>query len=966
MSFDETSVSSSSSLQNEQAGQTIRSITISLDGLLWVVLGVITIFLRLWMLDARVMSHDESLHVYFSWLLATGKGYAHNPMMHGPFLFEATALLNALFGANDFTSRLIPALLGSSIAIGIPLLLRSWLGRVGALATGVLLSLSPYLLYYSRYNRHDIQVIAWALLAFFAILAYQKTRNDRYLLLLAGSLALMFATMEITFIYLAIFAAFLLVSIFVRNGLHWSAIRQSAEFDLLIILVTLGAFFSSPIALLGMNPIWKRLSGQPFVELSALATFGIEWANGPAGPRLWGLLIGFSLLSILIGWWWGKVRWVKVAGLFLAISLLLFTTLFSNLNGVGTGLIGSLGYWLSQHDVQRGSQPWFYYLIVFPLYEFLPILLGISAAILLVVRRKLLDPTIRFAMSFCLFWALAILLALSIAGEKMPWLSTHLTIPWILPAGWGIGQILTSGTVSAPHWKSAGRWVAVGMTALLFLVSVRSSLRANFVNFDSVTEPIGYAHGAPGVKWAVEDIETLAEATGKRKSLVVAYDDQIAWPMSWYFREYPGFFGANMNPDTVLNADVVVVGPANWQKAELFLGAEYQRYEVIRMWWPLEDYKSLTLTKLRADWNDPQMRRALWQILWNRDYSSYATLTGQASIDPPRAWPLQESMRIYVRNELTEQAPPQKLGGSWLETSPSGADTYQDLRSPDLPVETFAGLGLSNPRNLTFGPDGVLYVADTGQSRILKLDAKGQLLATIGRRFAEGEPPSAPGTFNEPWGIAVDSAGNLYVADTWNHRIQKFDPQGNFLLQWGTGGISREDPSFFWGPRAIAVGPTGRVYVTDTGNSRVAIFTDTGEFLFDFDQGGTAALNEPVGLAIHEAHIYVADTWNQRVAVFTLDGQFQTSWTVQAWNSISLDNKPYLTVDQAGNVYASDPEGYRVIRFSPDGIPQAVLGLSDGMLNTLMMPAGVATDSQGRLWLTDAANQQLVVYAPED
>ena len=86
-----------------------------------VVAAVVT---RLWSLGARVMSHDESLHVYYSWLLASGKGFVHTPMMHGPFLFEATALLNILFGASDFTSRLAPAILGTLIVAAIPRLLK--------------------------------------------------------------------------------------------------------------------------------------------------------------------------------------------------------------------------------------------------------------------------------------------------------------------------------------------------------------------------------------------------------------------------------------------------------------------------------------------------------------------------------------------------------------------------------------------------------------------------------------------------------------------------------------------------------------------------------------------------------------------------------------------------------------------------------------------------------------------------
>src|SRR3990172_5348075 len=136
------------------------------------VMLVAALVARLWALDARVMSHDESLHVFYSWQLTSGKGFAHNPMMHGPFLFEATALMNVLFGASDFTARLVPAILGTFIAIGVPRLLKPWLGRIGALAASALLLISPYILYYSRYIRHDILVIVWMLLAVVAIFRY--------------------------------------------------------------------------------------------------------------------------------------------------------------------------------------------------------------------------------------------------------------------------------------------------------------------------------------------------------------------------------------------------------------------------------------------------------------------------------------------------------------------------------------------------------------------------------------------------------------------------------------------------------------------------------------------------------------------------------------------------------------------------------------------------------------------------
>ena len=147
--------------------------------------------------------------------------------------------------------------------VAIPKLLKPWLGQAGGLVSSSLLLVSPFILYFSRYIRHDIQVIAWALLAVVAIFRYLADRRERHLVLLATALALMVSTMEVAFIYLAIFASFLVMSAIAQHRLAWKSLLKSAEFDLLIVLVTLGAFFSSPIALLVLNPLSAWLTGTP-------------------------------------------------------------------------------------------------------------------------------------------------------------------------------------------------------------------------------------------------------------------------------------------------------------------------------------------------------------------------------------------------------------------------------------------------------------------------------------------------------------------------------------------------------------------------------------------------------------------------------------------------------------------------------------------------------------------------------
>src|SRR5512141_553208 len=114
-----------------------------------ILLAIVT---RFYNLDARVMSHDESLHTYFSWLLYRGQGYQHTPMMHGPWQFHMIALSYFLFGVSDFTAR-IPAATFGIATIFMAWYWRRYLGRVGGLVAALLLLISPFLLFYSRYVR---------------------------------------------------------------------------------------------------------------------------------------------------------------------------------------------------------------------------------------------------------------------------------------------------------------------------------------------------------------------------------------------------------------------------------------------------------------------------------------------------------------------------------------------------------------------------------------------------------------------------------------------------------------------------------------------------------------------------------------------------------------------------------------------------------------------------------------------
>ncbi|MCK4694080.1 MAG: TIGR03663 family protein, partial [Anaerolineales bacterium] len=197
-------------------------VRVNYEVLIYILLIMLAIITRFYSLENRVMSHDENTHVYFSWLLEQGRGYSHDPLSHGPLQFHLVALSYFLFGDNDATAR-FPAALFGVIAVGMVWVFRRWLGRTGALVAAVLMLISPYMLYYSRYVRNEALVVPLAMATVWAITRYMENRQSRWLYLLAFSLSLHFATKETAFIFTA------QVLLFLGGYLVWQLISHRWE-----------------------------------------------------------------------------------------------------------------------------------------------------------------------------------------------------------------------------------------------------------------------------------------------------------------------------------------------------------------------------------------------------------------------------------------------------------------------------------------------------------------------------------------------------------------------------------------------------------------------------------------------------------------------------------------------------------------------------------------------------------------
>jgi predicted membrane-bound mannosyltransferase len=546
------------------------------DAVTAAVLAVVAVALVLRLVDlgARAMHHDESLHAFFSWEFAQGRGYRHDPLMHGPFQFHMIAAAFKLFGASDFVARLPAALLGTAL-VATPLLLRRWLGGVGTVATAVFLAFAPGLLYFSRFARNDVFIALWTVLLIAAVWRYRDDGRLRWLLLLAAMLALGFATKEVTYILAAVLLVYLDVLTW-RNLLGQRRLWRTASggreprwprrwtggaiaaalLPLAWLVVALWPFLGRLRARLGL--LSRTREGDLLLvagtlvatQLAPAVQIPLEAAGvvvGPDNVRWVGWSAGAALVlgGAFVGLSWRPRWWLACFGLFALITVPLFTALLTNPDGFVTGFWGSLDYWLEQQDVNRGEQPWFYYLMLVPIYDLWLLVPALGGAAWLLVRgfggrRDTLAALL-------VWWFLGTLAALSLAGEKMPWLLVHLTTPLALLAGYVLGQALPPAVrrlarrdASSLAWAAGGAGAAA--FALLAVLALRSGVLVSFAHPDTPVEPLIYTQTTREVPDLSARIREAFERTGKgeRPSMVVIDTTaSLTWPRARYLRELP-------------------------------------------------------------------------------------------------------------------------------------------------------------------------------------------------------------------------------------------------------------------------------------------------------------------------------------------------------------------------------------------------------------------------------------------
>jgi uncharacterized protein (TIGR03437 family) len=312
-----------------------------------------------------------------------------------------------------------------------------------------------------------------------------------------------------------------------------------------------------------------------------------------------------------------------------------------------------------------------------------------------------------------------------------------------------------------------------------------------------------------------------------------------------------------------------------------------------------------------------------------------------------------------------------------------------------------AGASLDNPSGVAVDSAGSVYIADTNNNRIRKV-SNGTITTFAGNGIAGFTGDGGPATsasFDYPFGVAGDSAGNLYIADHYNNRIRKVSNGTITTVAGGGNGALLGDggpatSASLNSPDGMAVDSAGNLYIADTQNNRIrkvsggtiATFAGNGNYRFSGDGGiaASAFLNFPSGVAVDSAgNLYIADTYNNRIrkvsngTIVTVAGNGFAGFSGDggAATSASFDNPSAVALDSAGNLYIADTNNNRIRKLSGGTIttvagkgPSCYLGVICGEFSgdggpaagaSLDSPSGVAFDSAGNLYIADTNNNRI-------
>ncbi|MCL4560118.1 MAG: NHL repeat-containing protein [Chloroflexi bacterium] len=274
---------------------------------------------------------------------------------------------------------------------------------------------------------------------------------------------------------------------------------------------------------------------------------------------------------------------------------------------------------------------------------------------------------------------------------------------------------------------------------------------------------------------------------------------------------------------------------------------------------------------------------------------------------------------------------------------------------------------LYNPDGVGVDSAGNVWVAESLGARAMKYSSAGTFLMSIGTPgrawLADNKHISVP------MDITVDNTGNVWVVDQNSHRAVKYDASGNYLMQLGVTWEGGSDNNHFSYPWSLALDSSGRIYVSDAGNNRIQVFNSDGTYNTTIGVTGVAGsdnshFNSPWHIAIdQDNNLYIADLGNERVQIF--NGSHTWVSTLGTTGAIGDDNghfnNPRGVAVDAGRIYVADGGNHRVQIFDRGTRGYlATLGIGGGRGDyQFIWPGDVAVDSNGYIYVADNQNNRV-------
>ncbi len=434
---------------------------------------LIGIFVRFYFLDLKLLHHDEAIHAWFSYELLTKGVWMYDPSYHGPFLYYVTAGMFALFRDSDLVARLLPSLFGLLL---IPLVFYiyrlGYLDKKQTLIAALFLAVSPDMVYFSRFLRHDIFMLFFTLLFLVALLYYLERGHTRFAVVASIAAAGGLCCKEEMPVILLIFAVFFIYAIWRKRF----TLPPGWKTDLLIGVFLLTAIMSVLYSGFGSNP--STLVGEEFRLNTAGWYKAIEhWTAMHNQQRLGG-------------------PWFFYIPLLLLYEIPIFIL----------AIIGTLQFLISGSSLTLTLKRVKNLLVQRTFALSTPELVKVAIQQLR-VKSKGYQKSEEF-FRFCIWWMLLSMAFYAYVGEKVPWLLIHQLLP------------MTFVAVYKLNWQK----VAFALIGTLFLVAM--TWHVAFVPVD-INEPIVQVQNS-------EDMRNVMDIIDHSERVVLASKNY--WPLPWYYR----------------------------------------------------------------------------------------------------------------------------------------------------------------------------------------------------------------------------------------------------------------------------------------------------------------------------------------------------------------------------------------------------------------------------------------------